>query len=386
MKITDLLDCYADEAMPFPQPDSPDAGTTVMLTMKKLGLRQTRRRLLPLRLLAAACLILTLAATALAVGFTVWDRARQDAGIDADIAEYTEYRDLPTISQTVSCTRDTLTKVDGACVELVSTICAGKNVTAYLRLSPVSPDIAEADPLQSGWEIGGMPEAAGVEEIDGLTCREIRQLDYDAETQSALLCLQLSGDALEQTTAFSIDLFWNQAGTARHYGRITLPITPSEALTLPLGLPLENAFIPATATLSEVQLGATYTRFTLELSQDFSLWCAEHGGQDAYALLGDAYWGHFDRENGLEPSVSYTQLDAQVAFSRSWYSALADAAAETVIVLQDGSEISLADTQTNDLQEEASQLITELLLPAPLDLSQVSGITISGVCYDVIPG
>lgn len=387
MKITDLLDSYADMSTPFPSVDLPDSETTIARTREKLGLPRKRRRKIPVKLLTAACLVLALTATAAAVGFSVWERAWQDAGIETDIPEYTEYRDLPTISEAASWNSAAITEVTDASVELVSTICAWKNLTAYLRVTPVSSEIADADTLQGNWEIGGMPEATGAEPVDGLTFLGARQLAYDAETQSALLCLSLSSDALEQATAFSVDLFWNAADSVQHFGRITLPITLSEALCFPMELSLENSFFPDTAALSEVQLGANYIRFTLDIPTNFSQWCAEHGEEAAWNTLGDAYWGYFDRQNGTEPAETYTELDARVAFARSWEAAIAGAAGETTIVLLDRSEISLADAQSNGGEEDdsLSRMTREYLLPAPLDLTQVSGISIDGVFYSVIP-
>ena len=152
-------------------------------------------------------------------------------------------------------------------------------------------------------------------------------------------------------------------------------------------LSLENPFFPDTAILSEVQLGANYIRFALDIPTNFSQWCAEHGEEAAWNTLGDAYWGYFDRQNGTEPAETYTELDARVAFARSWEAAIAGAAGETTIVLLDRREISLADAQSNGGEEDdsLSRMTREYLLPAPLDLTQVSGISIDGVFYSVIP-
>ena len=68
MKITDLLDSYADMSTPFPSVDLPDSETTIARTREKLGLPRKRRRKIPVKLLTAACLVLALTATAAAVG------------------------------------------------------------------------------------------------------------------------------------------------------------------------------------------------------------------------------------------------------------------------------------------------------------------------------
>lgn len=378
MKITDLLDQYSADFMPFPAVDPPDAETTVARTMKKLTLTP-RRRHIPVKMLLAACLTVILTATAAAVGFTLWEQARQDAGLASagDIPEYVEYTDLPAISTDNPLENDAITEVEGASIELVSTICAGQNVTAYLRVSPAGED--------GEWDIGGKPEAGGVSEIDGFYLFGIRQLSYDAATSSALICLELRGAIFEAADSFSMDLFRNEADSILHFGRFTLPITPSETVAFPVALPLENGFISETATLAEVAVGASFVRFTMANSQDFAQWCEENGGEDAWFQMGDAYWGELDRAAGQEPATSYTELDARVAYQRSWSGAISDIAHTTAVVLLDGSEIALDGTQSSlrDNDEAVSWMTEEFTLPSLVDLSQVAGIRIGEAYFAV---
>ena len=378
MKITDLLDCYADDSMLFPAADTPDAETTIARTMEKLALAPRRRQRAPARLLLAACLTVLLAATAAAVGFTVWEQARQDAGLanDGANAAYVEYTDLPNISIENPLGNETITEVENAAIELVSTICAGQNVTAYLRVSPAEQATQEA--ANGHWDIGGKPEAAGVSEIDGFYLPGIRQLSYDAATQSALVCLELQGAIFEEADTFSMDLFWNDAGSVLHYGRFTLPITPSETLAFPVALPLENALLAETATLSEVVVGANFVRFTLDNPLNFTQWCAANGGQEAWFQLCDAYWGGDGSTAEQTSATSYTELDAQAAFARSWSEAICNAASDTAIVLLDGTEIALDSVQSTgrDHDDAVSWMTEDFPLPTLVDLSQVASLRI----------
>lgn len=381
MKITDLLDHYTADFMPFPAVDTPDAEATITRTMEKLALTPRRRRI-PLKALLAACLTIILTATAAAVGFTLWERARQDAGLASGdtISEYVEYKDLPTISTDNPLENDAITEVADASIELVSTICTGQNVTAYLRVSPASETSEDC-----GWDIGGKPEAGGVSEIDGFYLFGIRQLSYDAATKSALICMELRGAIFEAAESFSMDLFRNEADSVLHYGRFTLPITPSETVRFPVALPLENGFIPETATLTEVAVGASFVRFTMDNPQDFAQWCEENGGEDAWFKMGDAYWGYFDRAAGLQPAEAYTELDAQVAYTRSWSGAISDMAHTSAVVLLDGSEISLDGAQSSlrDNNDAVSWMTEDFTLPALVDLSQVAGIRIGEAYFPV---
>lgn len=378
MKITDLLDQYPADFMPFPAVDTPGADTTIARTMKKLALTP-RRRHIPIKMLLAACLTVILTATAAAVGFTLWEQARQDAGLASagDIPEYVEYTDLPAISTDNPLENDGITEVEGASIELVSTICAGQNVTAYLRVSPAGVD--------GEWDIGGKPEAGGVSEIDGFYLFGIRQLSYDAATSSALICLELRGAIFEAASSFSMDLFRSEADSILHFGRFTLPITPSETVAFPVALPLENGFIPETATLTEVAVGASFVRFTMDNPQDFAQWCEANGGEDAWFQMGDAYWGAFDRAAGQEPATSYTELDAQVAYQRSWSGAICDLAYDSAVVLLDGTEIALDGAQSSLRGDDdaVSWMTEEFTLPSLVDLSQVAGIRIGEAYFPV---
>ncbi len=378
MKITDLLDQYSADFMPFPAVDTPDAVATISRTMKKLALTP-RRRHIPMKVLLAACLTVILTATAAAVGFTLWEQARHDAGLASadDIPEYVEYTDLPAISTDNPLENDGITEVENASIELVSTICSGQNVTAYLRVSPAGED--------GEWDIGGKPEAGGVSEIDGFYLFGIRQLSYDAAASSALICLELRGAIFEAADSFSMDLFRSEADGVLHFGRFTLPITPSDAVTFPVSLPLENGFIPETATLTEVAVGANFVRFTMGNPQDFSQWCEENGGEDAWFQMGDAYWGELERAAGQEPATSYTELDARVAYQRSWSGAICDLAHDSAVVLLDGTEIALDGAQSSlrDNDDAVSWMTEEFTLPSLVALSQVAGIRIGEAYFAV---
>lgn len=106
----------------------------------------------------------------------------------------------------------------------------------------------------------------------------------------------------------------------------------------------------------------------------------------AWEQMGDAYWGAYDRAAGLESAAAYTELDARVAYTRSWSAAIGDLAHTTAVVLLDGSELSLADAQSSsrDGDDVVSWMTEEFTLPALVDLSQVAGLRIGAQTFAVV--
>ena len=81
---------------------------------------------------------------------------------------------------------------------------------------------------------------------------------------------------------------------------------------------------------------------------------------------------------GLEPAEAYTELDAQVAYTRSWSGAISDISHTSAVVLLDGAQSSLRD---ND--DAVSWMTEDFTLPALVDLSQVAGIRIGEAYFAV---
>ena len=125
-------------------------------------------------------------------------------------------------------------------------------------------------------------------------------------------------------------------------------------------------------------MGANFVRFTLDNPLNFTQWCAANGGQEAWFQLCDAYWGGDGSTAEQTSATSYTELDAQAAFARSWSEAICNAASDTAIVLLDGTEIALDSVQSagRDHDDAVSWMTEDFPLPTLVDLSQVASLRI----------
>lgn len=127
---------------------------------------------------------------------------------------------------------------------------------------------------------------------------------------------------------------------------------------------------------------ASYISFRLNL-EPFHDWCSRTG-DDAWFRMGDAYWGYYDEAAGEERRTEYTELDAQVAYRRSWEVALSDLiSADSYLTLQDGSVISLSDLQIISAEDdlEAGDYTEDFELPNAVKLAEVGSLTLGGVTY-----
>ena len=100
--------------------------------------------------------------------------------------------------------------------------------------------------------------------------------------------------------------------------------------------------------------------------------------------MGDAYWGYYDEAAGEARKTEYTELDAQVAYWRSWEVALRELlSADSYLTLQDGSTISLSDLQIISVEDdmEAGDYAEDFELPTAVNLTEVESLTLGGVTY-----
>ncbi len=387
MKITDLLDDYYDDSVKLPECSAPADRAVLERTKKKLGISRKKRRL-PNGVLIAAVLTLALSITAGAVGYTVWDAARKDAGLEngQSIPEYTEYHDS---DQTVSA-EPAENLVEGAELQLVSTLGSGSDLSIYMTAAPVTQE--QADRLSErnqGLDTFGTWDLAVKTdrnvEMDGMICGA-KQLEYDPETETALICGSIHGDFLSQVTELTVtvDYFYQSDGNTEviNYGSLTVPFTMSEELVFQPETALDNFFVDAWGTVAQVTVYASYISFRLNL-EPFHDWCSRTG-DDAWFRMGDAYWGYYDEAAGEERRTEYTELDAQVAYRRSWEVALSDLiSADSYLTLQDGSVISLSDLQIISAEDdlEAGDYTEDFELPNAVKLAEVGSLTLGGVTY-----
>ena len=387
MKITDLLDDYYDDSVKLPECSAPSDRAVLERTKQKLGISRKKRRL-PKGILIAAVLTLALSITAGAVGYTVWDAARKDAGLEngQSIPEYTEYHDS---DQTVSA-EPAENLVEGAELQLVSTLGSGSDLSIYMTAAPVTQE--QADRLSernqgldtfATWDLAVKTDRNV--EMDGMICGA-KQLEYDPETETALICGSIHGDFLSQVTELTVtvDYFYQSDGNTEviNYGSLTVPLTMSEELVFQPETALDNFFVDAWGTVAQVTVYASYISFRLNL-EPFHDWCSRTG-DDAWFRMGDAYWGYYDEAAGEERRTEYTELDAQVAYRRSWEVALSDLiSADSYLTLQDGSVIFLSDLQIISAEDdlEAGDYTEDFELPNAVKLAEVESLTLSGVTY-----
>ena len=387
MKITDLLDDYYDDSVKLPECSAPADRAVLERTKQKLGISRKKRRL-PKGVLIAAVLTLALSITAGAVGYTVWDAARKDAGLEngQSIPEYTEYHDS---DQTVSA-EPAENLVEGAELQLVSTLGSGSDLSIYMTAAPVTQE--QADRLSERnqgldtfvtWELSVKTDRNI--EMDGMICGAT-QREYDPETETALICGSIHGDFLSQVTELTVtvDYFYQSDGNTEviNYGSLTVPFTMSEELVFQPETALDNFFVDAWGTVAQVTVYASYISFRLNL-EPFHDWCSRTG-DDVWFRMGDAYWGYYDEAAGEERRTEYTELDAQVAYRRSWEVALSDLiSADSYLTLQDGSVISLSDLQIISAEDdlEAGDYTEDFELPNAVKLAEVGSLTLGGVTY-----
>ena len=402
MKITDLLDDYYDDSVNLPECSVPSDRAVLERTKKKLGITRKKRRI-PKGILIAAALILALSITAGAVGYTVWDAARKDAGLEdgQSIPEYTEYHD--SAQNTPAGTTENLTEpaeslaeaaenlTTGTELKLVSTLGSGSDLSIYMTASPVTPEQAERlreenqglDTFAT-WDLNVKDDR--YVEMDG-TKFGAKQLEYDPETGTALICGSIHGDFLSGITevTVTVDYFYQSDGNTEviDYGSLTVPFTMSEELVFQPEVTLENAYVDAWGTVAQVTVYASYISIRLNLER-FNDWCSRTG-DDAWFRMGDAFWGSDDEAAGEERRTEYTELDAWVAYRRSWERALRGLLlTDCCLTLKDGSVISLYDPQFIGAGDETGLEGTyteDFELPAAVNLEEVESLTLGGVTY-----
>ena len=195
---------------------------------------------------AAGCM------TALAVTFSLRDSARMDMGIskEAPIPEWTEYEDIGTAD-----TGPEAAEGMPAQAVLTATLCAGDRLCTYVEVSPVDPEVAMVLADNADWHYEWNMQWRGPYGCTG----DAEQVDYDVETQTALVKVTLTGDGLEQEEQVEVRLYLDHELKAEAaYGPVVIPITQAGMLSCPADLTVQNvkAHLIETnpAILSEVEI------------------------------------------------------------------------------------------------------------------------------------
>ena len=227
-KISKIFD-YGDEIVTAEEiNDMFDPQEIKDLTMNKIHDEKMVyhiKRPTKVKVILAAALAALMSVTVLAVAFSLRDAARSDMGIsnDAPIEEWREYNQEPQKdTDSVKGTEST----EGH-AELIATMCSGDRLEAYLEVSPVGAEMADAlmrDGTLYEWSVYALSlETTGF---------GVEQIDYDAETQTALIRVSLIGNELQKATQVSLkpEIRYNFAHQ-RAFEEVVIPITASDSLT-----------------------------------------------------------------------------------------------------------------------------------------------------------
>ena len=338
VKITDLLDDFEDGWLPLPAPKHPTHTQTERLVKQRLGV--SRRWMRPARkALLAAAISLLLALGVLAGALSLLQRSRIDLGVDNPdaIAEYSEYD---------------AAEQNTAGAQLLSSFCAGKRLIAYISVPDVTAEMNSA--YRTAMDTYGMSL---------WSCRAkpysvwAKQLSYDEAAQTALLRVELRADEPPALGEVMVELCFDSQENGREttgalVDTVAVPIAPSASLQATPELTLSSSFLEADAAVQTLALDAGTLRVTLQASCLNDYLAAR--GEGALDALVKGYFGQ-DTENP-------TELDAQVAYRRSWNRALNEAFAAAAILYADGTEDDLAALFENE-QSFFSPALVETLEP-----------------------
>lgn len=198
-------------------------------------------------IIAAAAAVLSISAIAATLSFRQAARADLGIGETNKIAEYTEYApdEVAAASQEVPPEWNS-----GEKIALVSTLCSGDRMTAFLEVHGVTEEM-EA-PLENGtdiWDIGSMENACSF---------DATQVSYDAETETALVraeMLGVTGDHVVLHLAYCVCDSEGQNPGGVLYGPIEIPVTESKALHAELLCPISGNGIEAELQCVDVYAG-----------------------------------------------------------------------------------------------------------------------------------
>lgn len=419
VRITDLMDNYYDDTVLLPETDFPTAERTMELTMKKINQNRKTKRRLPKGLMIAAALIFVFSITAGAVGYSVWDAARNDLGITEELPEYTEFGNEsitsnPDASGTAIITSseeeenteqatyhsyeipDTPLKdqlVENAEIRVISTFCSGSNATVYFEVSPVTPDMAEKVLEENqGLDDFAFWEPACFTEFPNTEGSRYgaAQVEYNEETQSSLIRMDLYGEYLNSAEKIAVGLSWySQTGTESEvlfYGAVEFPLTQAESMAASFELPVTNKFFDqATGMIESVEVFAGSISVTCSVTSTDEL-CAELG-ENANALICKGYLDYWD--NGSE-EYQYSDLSTHVYYGRSWDNTLNEILTGAYLTLDDGSIYQIVDessawvsANTPTSNVDNGSVVETIELSTPVALNRVVGITINDIYYDL---
>lgn len=360
----------------------------------KRGKTPLRRR----GILIAAALAAVLAITAGAVTLSLRDAARADLGIDdpEKIEEYTEYTAEDGPQSAPSAPVEGYTP--GGQVTLVSTLCSGGDMVAYLSV----PDCAAVEQEALGiWDIGEMDvyEAGAAEPLRVSISFNIGETGYDPEAGTTLVRLRVMDlpETADHICARVIRRVENEErGIA--YDMAQIPVTESAGLRAVIGKTVPHPNLPEfQAQIQAVEVYADYVSVKVKTpSYDETL-----------ALLGDDGWERLEmlvfgeRVEGAPDAVyAYHSLISMMMNPYEHMTADPDSPQSPHYILE-GAALNLADGTSLVLAEQERELAGlwafaddsygygantgewtfNCVLTNALDLGEIESITLGGETY-----
>ncbi len=389
------------------------------LLMEAKDYKKTKQRSRGRGWLIAACIAAALAVSAGAVGYTMHRAARADLGIDdlADIPEYTEYpaEEVPPAAEVTAepdapaegtssaaglkADPEVPHRLLGGPVQLVSTLCSGNELVAYISVSGVTQEMEAW--LEKGdiWDVGSVGPYQYVTDVG------VDQADYDPETQTALLRLFVKGSMDDKVTLW-VDLIYRALADSPDadyilYDSLEIPVTESASLHADLNRIVTHPDMEAfTAVLQSVDVYAGYISVSVQAPSLDEL--LETLGDDALTILGEAVYGT-PLENEFQAIAAYNSLVHRMMNPHEPMNADLDDPENpdyimegAVLNLSGGSGLVLADLDrefagewtsiSTDLNDaiKTGQWIFDLMPTKALKLIEIESITICGETYPLL--
>ena len=348
-------------------------------------------------ILIAAAASAVLAVTAGAVTLSMRDSARADLGIDdpEKIEEYTEYEpgqaaqaeDAPVADYT-----------PGGPVELVSTLCSGGDLVAYLSV----PDCAAVDKEALGlWDIGEVDvyEAGASEPLRSNISINIGETGYDPEAGTTLVRLRVMDlpETADHVCARVIRRVADEAhGIA--YDMVEIPVTESAGLRAVIGKTVPHPNLPEfQAQIEAVEIYADYVSVKVKTpTYDETMAMLGDNAREKLetTVFGERVDSAPDAAHAYIALIDmminpYEQMTADPDSPRSPHYILEGAALD----LEDGTQLvlaeqerelagvwSIADSHLDDPMQ-TGQWTFNCVLTNALDLSEIKSVTLGGETY-----
>lgn len=406
--IPDLLDDLYFE-LDIPECEPVSVQRIQELTLQKIKKSKVKRRPGPRWILIASIIALFSTITVGAAVYTLRDAARTDLGIqEKTINEYTEYSEETNGAEGTSFSDTVMEQyaVENAHIELVSAFCSGDQVTAYLAISPVTPEMAEASwyevqkPADFAYWSYGFADVVGTDKECRSAVMDSRQIEYDPNNETALIRLDMKGEVFGEATEITLSLTWTRqdeyTAEFKYYGDVRMPVTQSKMLETNLNITLENTFLPGiSGKLAGLEVRAGYVTAVMEIPSFYE--ACDILDENAHYIIGDAYWNYYRAQTGQELDTEFTELDAYVAYHRSWMVSFDELAKDMTLQLHDGSmvvimeqdsmyagwSIPVTDSDDDEFDDYMAEntMVLNYDLSTPLELIQVESILVGGDSY-----